>query len=95
MFLFHWDIFHSINDAQLKLLGDVEMKQLFECMRLFVGWLQGGLYDFSSLPISVFKHLEREDIEALEKIPLQYSSMRCCIHMVCCLLLLFYSCWVG
>ena len=73
---------YSISDAQLKLLGDVEMKRLFKCMGLFVGWLQGGLYDFSSLPMSVFKHLEREDIETLGKIPQKYSGTYSYNHTV-------------
>lgn len=77
-----------MSDAQLKLLGDVEMKRLFKCMGLFVGWLQGGLYDFCSLPISVFKHLEREDMETLGKIPLKYSGIFCCNYRVCYLIII-------
>ena len=49
------------------------MKRLFKCLGLFVGWLQGGLYDFSSLPISVFKHLNHGDMEDVMKIHLKYS----------------------
>ena len=45
----------SITDEQLKSLGDIEMKCLFKCMELFVGWLLDGLYDFSTLPISVIQ----------------------------------------
>ena len=53
------------------------MKQLFRCMGLFVGWLQGGLYDFSTLPVSVFKHMDPEDKEKLQKIPDKYSCKTC------------------
>ena len=63
----------SISDAQRKLLGDVEMKRLFKCLGLFVGWLQGGLYDFSSLPISVFKHLKCEDVNTIMTSSSKYS----------------------
>ena len=63
------------------------MKRLFKCMGLFVGWLQGGLYDFSSLPISVFTHLEREDMETLGKIPTKYSGkyLICAVNDVVCI----------
>ena len=49
------------------------MKKLFKCLGLFVGWLQGGLYDFSSLPISVFKHLEYEDVDTIMTTYSKYS----------------------
>ena len=75
MCFFSNDASFSINEIQSKLLGEVEMKRLFKCMGLFVAWLQGGLYDFSSLPISVFKHLEKEDMEILGKIPIKYSGI--------------------
>ena len=57
--------FHSISDTQRKVLEDVPMKSLFHCLKLFVGWLQGGLYDFSTLPLSVFSHLKDEDVDAI------------------------------
>ena len=53
------------------------MKNLFKCMELFVSWLLGGLYDFSTLPISVFKHMNTKDKEALEQIPSEYLCMLC------------------
>ena len=53
------------------------MKNLFKCMELFVSWLLGGLYDFSTLPISVFKHMNTTDKEALEQIPSKYL---CTLH---------------
>jgi len=65
----------SISDEQKGIFGVVEMKRLFRCMGLFVGWLQGGLYDFSTLPVSVFKHMDREDNEILWKIPEKYLCM--------------------
>ena len=63
----------SINDTQCKLLGDIEMKRLFKCLGLFVGWLQGGLYDFSSLPVSFLKHLNHEDLDTVMKLHSKYS----------------------
>ena len=75
---------HSIDDAQCKLLGDVEMKRLFKCLGLFVGWLQGGLYDFNSLPISVFKHLKSEDVNIIMKSCSKYSrKLLSNLHFVC------------
>ena len=50
------------------------MKKLFHCLNLFVGWLQGGLYDFSSLPMSVFSHLRNEDMDAIMKAHTNYSG---------------------
>ena len=49
------------------------MKRLFKCLGLFVGWLQSGLYDFSSLPISVFKHLKCEDVNTIMTSCSKYS----------------------
>ena len=49
------------------------MKMLFKCLGLFVGWLQGGLYDFSSLPISVFKHLKCKDVNIIMETCSKYS----------------------
>ena len=65
--------FHSISDTQQKVLEDVPMKSLFQCLKLFVGWLQGGLYDFSSLPLSVFNHLKDEDMYAIMNAHTNYS----------------------
>ena len=65
-------IFHSISDAQRKLLGDVEMKRLFHCLELFVDWLQGGLYDFRSLPILVFDHLTVGDVDSIMEVHTKY-----------------------
>ena len=50
------------------------MKRLFCCLELFVSWLQGGLYDFSSLPLPVFSHLKDQDVDAIMKIHTKYSS---------------------
>ena len=44
------------------------MKSLFKCLELFVDWLQGGLYDFNSLPFSVFKPLNDEDVNTVMKV---------------------------
>lgn len=49
------------------------MKRLFQCLKLFVGWLQGGLYDFSTLPISVFVHLNHKDVETIMRAHSKYS----------------------
>ena len=74
-FNFPLHIVCSISDEQKVIFGGLEMKRLFRCMGLFVGWLQGGLYDFSTLPVSVFKHMDREDNEILWKIPEKYLCM--------------------
>ena len=66
-------ISNSINDTQRKLLGDIEMKRLFSCAGLFVGWLQGGLYDFNTLPISFFTHLSHEDVDTVMTVHSKYS----------------------
>ena len=44
------------------------MKSLFKCLELFVDWLQGGLYDFNSLPFSVFKPLNDEDVSTVMQV---------------------------
>lgn len=64
---------HSINDTQQNLLKSVEMKRLFHCLELFVGWLQGGLYDFSSLPLSLFNHLKDGDMDIIMNAHTNYS----------------------
>ena len=66
-------ISNSINDTQRKLLGDIEMKRLFKCIGLFVGWLQGGLYDFNSLPVSFFTHMSHEDVDTVMTVHSKYS----------------------
>ena len=53
------------------------MKKLFKCLGLFVGWLQGGLYDFNSLPISLFKHLNHGDLDTIMKAHTKYSCKLC------------------
>ena len=64
---------YSVNDVQRKLLGDVEMKKLFKCLELFVDWLQGGLYDFASLPVSMFKHMSPKDTDIIMSLHTNYS----------------------
>jgi len=69
------DVFCSTSDTQLAIFQGLELKRLFKCLELFVGWLQGGLYDFSNLPVSVFKQMDEKDIKELEKIPEEYLCM--------------------
>ena len=57
------------------------MKRLFKCISMFVGWLQGGLYDFSFLPVSVFNHLEPKDMETLDKIHQNYLCKYVVLHV--------------
>ena len=71
---------YSLSDTQLAVLGKIQMKRLFRSMELFLEWLQGGLYDFSSLPFSIFKHLENEDMETLMNIPDKYPCM--CLNCI-------------
>ena len=49
------------------------MKRLFHCLELFVDWLQGGLYDFRSLPILVFDHLKDGDVDSIMEVHTKYS----------------------
>ena len=65
----------SIDDTQLAVFEDIQLKRMFNCAVLFIEWLQGGLYDFSSLPDSVFKHMNSEDQEFIQRIPNQYPCM--------------------
>ena len=86
----HYSVSHySINDLQRRLLGDIEMKRMFKCLGLFVGWLQGGLYDFNSLPVSVFKHLNHEDMDAIMKI---YSKYSCKLSLYKCIVIVLLVC---
>ena len=64
---------HRINVTQQKLLENIEMKRLFHCLELFVGWLQGGLYDFSSLPLSLFNYLKDGDMDIIMNVHTNYS----------------------
>ena len=50
------------------------MKKLFKCLELFVGWLQGGLYDFTTLPVSMFKHMDPKDIDTIMSLHTKYRS---------------------
>ena len=63
----------SVSDMQRRLLGDIDMKKLFKCLELFVDWLQGGLYDFVGLPVSMFKHMSPKDSEAIMGLHTKYS----------------------
>ena len=64
----------TLNEKQRRLLGDIEMKKLFKCLELFVGWLQGGLYDFTTLPVSMFKHMDPKDIDTIMSLHTKYPS---------------------
>lgn len=68
------DHINRITDTQQNLLGNIEMKRLFHCLELFVGWLQGGLYDFRSLPISVFDPLKDGDVNTIMEGHTKYSG---------------------
>ena len=65
----------SINDAQLATFEEIELKRLYSCLVLFTEWLQGGLYDFSTLPAAMFKHMKPEDQESIQQFDKQYSCM--------------------
>ena len=58
---------------QCGLLGNIGIKKLFKCLELFVDWLQGGLYDFISLPISMFKNMNPEDMNTIMNLHTKYS----------------------
>ena len=63
---------YRVNAVQRRLLGDIERKKLFKCPELFVGWLQGGLYDFTTLSVSMFKHMNPKDTDAIMSLHTKY-----------------------
>jgi len=67
------------------------MKELFHCLGLFVGWLQGGLYDFSSLPMSVFSHLAHGDEHIIMEAYTEYSRKIFVVQLSNKLLLLYLN----
>ena len=58
--LFHIILTHHdyrLNQLQLKFLEELRMIEIMKALQTFVIWLQEGMYDFSSLPVTLKNNL--------------------------------------
>ena len=58
--MFHVILTHHdyrLNQLQLKFLEELRMIELMKALQTFVIWLQEGMYDFSSLPVTLKEDL--------------------------------------
>ena len=58
--LFHIILTHHdyrLNELQLKFLEELRMIEIMKALKTFVIWLQEGMYDFSSLPVTLKEDL--------------------------------------
>ena len=49
-------------------LQDMFMKDIMKALHVFVGWLEDGMYDFSSFPLVLKKDLDRVHEQTFSKI---------------------------
>ena len=72
--LFHIILIHHdyrLNPLQLKFLEELRMIEIMKALQTFVIWLQEGMYDFSSLPVTLKEDLRDCHIQELK----QYTEM--------------------
>ena len=48
---------HRLNQLQLKFLEELHMIEIMKALKTFVIWLQEGMYNFSSLPVTLKEDL--------------------------------------
>ena len=48
---------YRLNQLQLKFLEELSMIEIMKALQTFVIWLQEGMYDFSSLPVTLKEEL--------------------------------------
>ena len=68
--LFHVILTHHdyrLNQLQLKFLEELRMIEIMKALQTFVIWLQEGMYDFSSLPVTLKEDLHDCHIQELNQ----------------------------
>ena len=69
--LFHIILTHHdyrLNQLQLKFLEELHMIEIMKALQTFVIWLQEGMYDFSSLPVTLKEDLHDCHIQELNQV---------------------------
>ena len=68
--LFHVILTHHdyrLNQLQVKFLEELRMIEIMKALQTFVIWLQEGMYDFSSLPVTLKEDLRDSHIQKLNQ----------------------------
>ena len=63
-----------VNPTQLACLSEIHLSSLYCCLKVFSGWMEEGMYDFSTLPFTVKAHLSQDDLAALKAIPQKWDG---------------------
>ena len=58
---------YRLNQLQLKFLEELRMIEIMKALQTFVIWLQEGMYDFSSLPVTLKEDLSDSHIQKLNQ----------------------------
>ena len=66
-------------ESKLAYLQALKLPYLYSTLELFVQWIQDGIYDFHHLPLVMKIQLEDRDLEALQKMIVNYESK--CLYM--------------
>ena len=58
---------NSLNHLQLACLTKLPLCYIFSCLKLFVHWVDQGVYDFCALPLTLKDHLSEADLMFIER----------------------------
>lgn len=66
----------NASPSQLQCLADLNLTTTYECLRLFMYWIDEGFYDYCSLPFQLKAHLNEEDEKALKEISCKWNGTK-------------------
>ena len=65
----------KLTATQLACLSELPLPNFYHCLKVFAGWMEEGMYDFSTLPYTIKAHMSKEDMSTLRDIPHNWDGM--------------------
>ena len=64
----------NASTSQLQCLADLSLTATYNCLTLFMYWVDEGFYDYCNLPFQLKAHLSKTDQQALEQISCKWTG---------------------
>lgn len=64
----------NVSESQLHCLEDLPLTATYDCLQLFVHWIEAGFYDFCTVPIQFKAHMNPEDKNSLDQLRTSWSG---------------------
>ncbi len=65
---------HNVSESHLQCLEDLPLVATYDCLQLFIHWVEVGYYDFNMIPGQLKAHMIPDDKLALEQLHKNWSG---------------------